>query len=200
MRHTACYGHLALAFVLSGLSMESAEAEVRWGAGFQSGFITTQSDEEREVDKKGLGMAGTLGASWAFDDAAILTLGLGLESRQVKGDTASFTQEVKTQGSFLNASYRWSLGAIELGPQIVLTRGKAASLRADDADSTQTVLAFGPELAKRWTMEAGDLLAYFAVTQDLNVDHQTNRSFTVGLQFWLNESTQQATDTPETKE
>jgi hypothetical protein len=180
--------------------MKPAEAHVRWGAGFQTSFITTQSDEEREVNKKGLGIAGTVGASWAFDDASFLRLGLGLESRQIKGDTSSFTQEVKTRGSFLNGSYHWALGAIELGPQLVLTRGKAASLRAEDADSIQTVLAFGPEIAKRWTTESGDLLAFLAVTQDLNVDHQANRSFTVGLQLWLKESTPQSSEIPEIKE
>jgi hypothetical protein len=200
MHHRAFYCRFALAVILGWLPVKPAEAEVRWGAGLQGSYIATQSNEGQEVDKKGLGVAGTAGASWTFDEGKWLTLGLGLESRQVEGDSASFTQEVKTQGSFLHASYRWNLGVMELGPQLVITRGKAATLRAEDADTDKTVLAFGPELARRWTLDAGDLLAFVAVTQDLNIDHQIKLSLSVGLQFWLKESTQAASEIPETKE
>lgn len=176
---------IAIVLLFSGLEAASLQAEPRWGLGLQASQITTQSAEDREVDKSGTGFAGTLGATWTMSESSHLVLELGLGMKTVEGDSSSSTQEVETQGAFIGTSYRWAFSGFEIGPRLVVTRGDSASLRAYDADSTQTIVSLGPEIAYRFALESGDVLGFAAFTRDLLVKNQTNTHITAGLQFWL---------------
>lgn len=155
------------------------------GGGADAGIVSKTSHTTEELDGKGSSFSAYGSVSIPTAESGYLTLALGLQSQVAKGQSDRRTQEVMAQTLLFDVDYRWMIWGFEPGLVMRINRGKSASLKAQDVDTTASVLNLGPELAYRWKRPNADIVAYARAIQDINVSQQVNASVVVGLQYWI---------------